>query len=186
MKQEGTIRHKLKQVIYRYLQDQIRQGLRQEPQNCKYNATLPSEVTGDEPVAVCLFGADNPQTWVPSICDANVDGGQRAAHCSVFCLRRSKEQIKESFKKELKSMSVADMAFNYPDITALRWVLDDSEDLPVETEEDKVPEPVTVTVPEQAAPPTPEQAEPPVLEATAPLDRGSESAKRKPWYKTLL
>lgn len=125
MRSPGAIRHKLNQVRYRYLKKRIETELRPVPGNCTFNAPM-----GDEGHALCLFGAGSPQTWKPSFCDERLDGGARAKGCSMFCARRTKDQVKDEFETEFNTFTIADVAYRYPDMAALIWVL--GEDAPEE------------------------------------------------------
>lgn len=126
MRSPGAIRHKLNQVRYRYLKKRIDADLRPAPGNCTFNAPM-----GEDGHALCLFGAGDPQTWKPSFCDERLDGGVRAKSCSMFCARRTKEQVKDEFEAEFNTFTIADVAYRYPDMAALIWVLgEDSPEVP--------------------------------------------------------
>lgn len=122
MKSAGTVRHKLTQVRFRYLKKRLEMELQQAPGNCRFNAELP-----DDGYSICVYGAESTDTWVASYCDVRIDQGARAQSCSTFCHRRSKEQIKEEFGRELNAMSLPEVAARWPDMAALIWVLDGEE-----------------------------------------------------------
>lgn len=175
VKSAGSIRHKISQIRYRHLKKRLEAELRPVPGNCAYNAVIPQPVLptgqthngvpvgipvstgGGSPVGlgICMFGAGDLTKWKPTFCDEQVDGGLRAKKCSDFCPRRSKEQVKEAFAQELQEMSLAEVAYNYPDLAALIWVLDES-DLPTldaaeEPQEAPASEPTPSPAPVQAA-----------------------------------
>lgn len=193
MKSAGAIKHKLNQVRFRYLKKRIEAELRQVPENCRYNSVLPRPGAGQTvPPAVCLHGASSPETWTASYCDRQVDGGMRARECSAFCAKRTKDEIKEEFRQELERLAIHEVAFHYPDMAALIWVLDADdvsipEEDPLPTEEgtpsvpdsspeaDPAPQATPVVAEEEQEPPA-RPPEPPALPAVA----------KKPWYARLL
>jgi len=142
VKSAGSIRHKISQIRYRHLKKRLEAELRKVPGNCTYNAVIPipsqmhSEKNVESPskgdnlgFGICMLGADELDKWKPTFCDDRVDGGLRAKKCSVFCPRHTKEQVKAAFISELQEMTLAEVAYNYPDLAALIWVLDEA-DLP--------------------------------------------------------
>lgn len=122
MKSSGAVRHKLTQVRFRHLKKKLEAGLRPTPENCKFNAR-----GLENSFNFCLYGAGNPETWVATLCDVQVDGGARARSCTLFCPRRDKDQIKDEFNKDLGEMGFPEIASQYPDMAALIWVLDDED-----------------------------------------------------------
>lgn len=211
MKSAGAVKHKLNQVRFRHQKKRIEAELRRVPGNCLYNATVPAptlpsgfKVAGENgqmldvgvpvPVAdpnpvglgICLHGAGDPTTWKPTFCDENIDGGARAKKCDLFCPRKSKEQVKEEFARELEGMTFAEVAYRYPDMAALVWVLDE-DDLPTVPEEPQHPE----SAAEAPAPPVQvRNPEPPeARETTAlaiPTARQVEPEPARPWWARWL
>lgn len=152
MKTVGAIKHKLNQVRFRHLKRRLEAELRQTPSNCRFNAEVPSHpsldgsgVTVEHP-SLCMYGAGEG-AWTLSYCDARVDNGLRAKQCPMFCSRRTKDEVKEEFTTQLDQMTLPEVAFHYPDMAALLWVLD-PEDVsePVEPEVPIAPA-VTAAIP---------------------------------------
>jgi len=128
LKSEGAIRHKIKQVRFRYLKRAIEESLVKRPENCVHNA--PIEGSGDEPVRICFAQIDHVARR-GVVCDARFGGCERAASCSLFTPARTKDAVKSEFYGDLESMSFPEIAYNYPDMAALLWVLaDDGLDVP--------------------------------------------------------
>jgi hypothetical protein len=165
VKSAGAIKHKLNQVRFRHMKKRIEAELRRAPGNCTFNAVVQPPTSPDGEVrnghgfgvGLCLYGAGDPSTWKPTFCDERVDGGARAKDCGLFCPRKSKDRVKEEFRRELDGMTLPEVAFRYPDMAALIWVLDE-EDIPeVEADEgdredtppseDETPEPVAAIAP---------------------------------------
>lgn len=126
MKSPGAVKHKLNQVRFRYQKRRIEEELRVSPDNCAFNAKMP-----DDGMSLCLDGAAEPASWKATFCDERLDGGARAKTCGRFCPRRTKEQVKQEFQRELETYTLGDVAYHYPDMAALIWVLGD-EDVPAE------------------------------------------------------
>lgn len=203
MKSAGSIRHKISQIRYRHLKKRLETELRQVPGNCAYNAVIPqpSIPTGlrhngtpigaplptgaDSPVGygLCMFGAGDLSKWTPTFCDEQVDGGVRAKKCKDFCPRRSKEQVKEAFAQELQEMTLAEVAYHYPDLAALIWVLDESDlpplEAPDEEDADTASPPVVEMPPE--TPPEPAVA-PAASEELLPVP----VERKSTWWSRLL
>jgi hypothetical protein len=215
LKSAGAIRHKINQIRFRHLKKRLEAELRQTPGNCAFNVTVPQPIlptgqfhngtpigvplpTGDpSPVGfgLCLFGAGDIVKWKPTFCDEQVDGGLRAKKCSDFCPRRAKEQVKAEFARELGEMSLAEVAYNYPDLAALIWVLD-ATDLPMEGTSDMEPsleeparlmeEPARLMEERPVVPPV---VEPEVLaptETPAPTVELPEVVPPKTWWSRLI
>jgi len=123
MKSESQIRHKLKQVLYRHLQKKIRGLFR--PSGCIYNV---SGMFQEQTVGMCNYGNRGKHIIV---CDSRVEGcNQQAVDCSWFKPAQSKEDVKASFKELAGDLSKrGQLAFEYPDVAALMWVLEDIGDL---------------------------------------------------------
>jgi hypothetical protein len=191
VKSVGTIKHKLNQVRFRYLKKLIEAEFRPTPGNCRHNVLLPKyaslepgSVTEHPPVGVCAYGMTDPSSgWPLSHCDERVDGGSRARSCDKFCPRRTKEEVKEDFRQKLDAMTFPEVAFNYPDMAALIWVLDTSD---VSVPED-VPPPTPVVVSEEPDPPTDAGSPPaPLVEELPPSEPPRQEPPKKPWYARLL
>ena len=120
MKTEGAIRQKLKQVRFRYLKGLIEDALARRPNNCFHNGPL----EGADSVRVCFDQVDVPGRKIV-ICDDRIGGCDRTASCAQFRPKNDKTLIKSTFYAELEEMSFPEIAFNYPDMAALLWVLAD-------------------------------------------------------------
>lgn len=125
MKSKGEILQKLKQVRYRHIKKGIRKGLSRQPQNCAHNRQI-DLILG---LRVCshanvldtfLMGSELP------VCDAE-NGPDQSKTCDYFCPARDKSEIREQIKTRLNSKEVGEIAFHYPDVAALIWVLDDKD-----------------------------------------------------------
>lgn len=199
MRTESAIRHKLKQVKFRYLKKYLAEYYRQSPEDCMYNLLMPP--AGDDYIpSVCGWGRNGPG-WEPSYCDRTLDDGQRARECTFFCRssERTKAQIKADFDQHLRGLSIAMVASNYPDMAALLWVLGVDvvpEDVFEDDAEIEDPSPPAIVI--VAPPNTEDVSSPPYVEdVPSPpeipsLEEGKEEApvevtkKKDPWYKGLL
>lgn len=132
MQTEGAIRHKLKQVRFRYLKRRLETGLAASPGNCAHNVGF--STPGHEDIRVCGHGMGQPG-WQGSICDERFGGCARAETCSLFQSRQSKDEIKDAFYAELSGMSLPEIAYNFPDMAALLWVLAPEAAGPVDSNE---------------------------------------------------
>ena len=143
MKSKGEVLHKIRQVRFRHIKKAIRKGLARHPHNCSYN-----KETEIHPfrVRVCshpdmLSGSELP------ICDSRL--GDLSPNCDKFCAKHCKEDIKDQVKSLLNSPELGEVAYHYPDVAALVWVLDsddmadfqdlDDEDQPPDAEEVDLP-----------------------------------------------
>jgi hypothetical protein len=117
MKSEGSIRHKLKQVKYRIVQKAIRNNLSRKPCNCSHSGLVKGS-NGDDLFYVCLLDADKPKEWDGMICDQSVP-----PNCPFFKPQKTKEEIETEIDDLLASGDMGAIASQYPDISALLWVL---------------------------------------------------------------
>lgn len=123
MKTEGAIRQKLKQVRFRYLKQRIEAALDRRPENCTHNGSLEGVVASDT-VRVCFAQVDVQGRKIV-LCDERFGGCARSESCSLFTSRQSKADVKAEFYAELEGMSFPEIAYNYPDMAALLWVIAD-------------------------------------------------------------
>lgn len=121
MRSEGAIRHKLKQVRFRYLKRKIESVLGHRPENCAHNVAFNA---GDDVVRVCVVQIDVAGRR-GVVCDERFGGCARAANCPTFTPARSKDQVRSEFYADLMRMTLPEIAYNYPDMAALLWVLSD-------------------------------------------------------------
>lgn len=183
MKSIGAIKHKLNQVRFRHLKKRLELDLKQVPCNCIYNVSIPQmEESVSEGYTVCMFGAGDILNWKPSFCDERLDAGLRARSCPSFCSRRTKEDVKKEFQQDLEQMSLPEVAYHYPDMAALLWVLDASDIK--EVSEDTLEEEELILAPILKEPLETQSVseEKPVSEVGAL----TLTAPKKPWYAKLL
>lgn len=119
MKSEGAIRHKLRQVRFRYLKQRISAAMARRPTNCIHNGVVD---TKPESVRICFNQIDIPNRKVV-VCDDRFDGCARAETCAAFALKNTKAAVKTEFYAELEGMTFPEIAYHYPDMAALLWVL---------------------------------------------------------------
>ena len=122
MKSEGAIRHKLKQVRFRYLKKRIEESLDKRPENCTNNGVLDMGMAS--PIRACFAQMDIPGRH-GIVCDERFGGCARAEACNQFAGRHDKVEVKGAFYAELEGMSFPEIAYSYPDMAALLWVLAD-------------------------------------------------------------
>lgn len=153
MKSEGAIRHKLKQVRFRYLKRRIEGSLDRRPENCTHNGVM----DGSDAIRACFLQVDvTGRRGV--VCDERFGGCARAGSCPHFALRHDKNSVKSEFYTDLDAMSFPEIAYNYPDMAALLWVLaDEGLDVPrPDPNEFDLSEPTTPPDPGVASTPAPE------------------------------
>jgi len=136
------------------------------PSNCQHNVPFGVPGTTDE-VRVCSVGSDKPG-WRGTVCDERYNGCARASSCGLFTLKANKYEVKDAFYAELEGMTFPEIAYHFPDMAALLWVLSEdghSTSVPDANEFDlsdvSVPTPIEVPVASvevTEAPITPEQA----------------------------
>jgi hypothetical protein len=124
VKEEGAIKHKLKQVRFRHLKKRVEAALKPTPEACLHNRALVHPLSDDTPVGVCIHP---DQEAGENLCDAAWEGCAKAKQCPLFTPRVSKEEAKVQFKDSLAEMDFAEIAFLYPDMAALMWVLGQEE-----------------------------------------------------------
>ena len=118
MKTPGETRQKVKQVRYRHLKKRLEDRLQQVPENCLHNGEYPGCI-----YRACLYGlAENG--WNGCVCDVRLDGETRAQNCSTYTPAVSKEDVREAFASFLQEAPLREIAYHYPDLAALLWVLD--------------------------------------------------------------
>lgn len=121
MRDEKHVRKKLLELKQKHLRRKLHKHLQPLPENCKHNQThvgTNKEEDGQEEVGLCMLGHENIEEWPGNICEAP----EKAEKCPFFNPKRSKEELIEEFKEEMKDPEV--LAYEYPDIAALQWVLE--------------------------------------------------------------
>lgn len=121
MKSEGALRHKLKQVRFRHLKKRVADRLRPRPENCIHNRLLKHPLV-DDPVGSCIHP---DQEEHHNLCDREWGGCEKAKACKLFETAQSKDEVKDEFREGLEASSFAEIAYIYPDMAALMWVLDE-------------------------------------------------------------
>lgn len=134
MKSESAVKSKLRQTLYRHRKKELQGSLRIIPSNCVHNV----QMVGQEGVSigVCGHGRTTDQ-WNQRICDGRHGGQVVASQCPYF-QTQDPELLKEQFKEFLRGASPGEIALRYPDVMALKWVLDlgDFEDILLELEKE--------------------------------------------------
>jgi len=123
MKTEGKTRHKLKQVLYRHLQKRIKAIYK--PSGCIHNKP---GIFHEQTLGMCQYSNRGKHLVV---CDSDVEGcKQVTSNCSWFKPKQSKEDVKTAFKELAGDPARrGQLAYEYPDVAALMWVLGDIGDL---------------------------------------------------------
>ena len=116
MKNEGAIKHKLKQVRTRHLHKLLDTSLRKRPHNCIFNERQVGE--GGVEIHVCLKDM--------TVCDGRFEGVEKAKGCPIFSPIKDKASLKDEFREFVDTASRAEIAFRYPDMAPLMWVLDNA------------------------------------------------------------
>jgi hypothetical protein len=139
VKGESDIKKKLDQVRFRHLKRTVRTSLSRRPENCAYNRKLGDGSTPDMPaIGVCMYKGNHPD----GVCDEAFGGRHRAAGCPYFEAPAA-EDVRGDFDEFLAQADAGEIAYHFPDMAALLWVLDeapapdtlipDGDDIPRET-----------------------------------------------------
>lgn len=125
MKTEGKVRQQLKQVVFRHLKKEIESSQKRVSQNCVFNTD------GSVPGYPSQCRHYSRQF---KVCDSSVNPSV-CQRCEIFVLKRDPEHVKLDFR-QLMTEEKSVVAEKYPDIAALRWVLEEEvpEDLMEEVE----------------------------------------------------
>ncbi len=128
MRNRKEILKKLSQVRYRHLKKLTRTGLSRKPCNCVYNVTLGDGTKPKEPaVGVCTYKVLEGRS-PDGICDEKFGGHARAGSCPVFETNRTAVEIREEFDAFLNDAGFGEIAYHFPDMAALLWVLNEVPD----------------------------------------------------------
>lgn len=123
MRSRKETQKKLAQVRFRHLKKLKRTGLSRRPCNCVYNVKVGEGHKPNQPnVGVCTFKVLDGQD-PDGVCDENFGGLARAQNCPVFEANQTSEMIKEDFDNFLANASFGEIAYHFPDMAALLWVL---------------------------------------------------------------
>lgn len=121
MRSEGAIKHKLKQLRFRYLKKLLDANFKRNPGNCKHNHR---HTQGKGEIGLCLYGSDEPESWKGIVCDEEVGGIRQARSCDYFTPHKTKLELKSEFDTLVRG-DIAKVASRYPDMAALLWALGD-------------------------------------------------------------
>lgn len=117
----SKIKQKLKQIKFRHLKRYLSANLTEDSRNCVHN----ERVVGKKgEVCVCGYEGSNHYS---QICDYNYNK-KLAKECGLFCPKKSKDELKAEFFTFIDESSRGAVAKEFPDVTALLWVLDLFED----------------------------------------------------------
>lgn len=122
MKSEGSVRHKLKQVRFRYMKKELEQTLSVCSRNCMWNRTVS---VGTTSVGMC-----GHQAYANTLCDDNASEGAIPNQCPEYKPRFSKSEVKDAFYGQLQNSTLPEIAYRYPDMAALLWVLSEDDEVP--------------------------------------------------------
>lgn len=126
LRSSSQVRQKLKQAMFRHLQQELQDNFKATPEGCSHNHFTP--IGGSpERVGICRFDGTTPEGVLSprgGVCDARVTGCLVQAHaCKCWAALYSKEKIKGDFRN-LMASDRGMIAARYPDVAALMWVLD--------------------------------------------------------------
>ncbi len=131
----SKVKQKLKQVKFRHLKAYLSDNLKADPRNCTHNE-ISTSINGE--VGVCAYEGS---TIYGTVCDTNF-GKDLSKDCGLFCPKRSKEELKREFYDFIDNSSIGEVAKEFPDVTALIWVLNtlgaDDSDIDLEEHYEKI------------------------------------------------
>lgn len=123
MQPRSKVQHRLKQLIFRHLQKQLRANFKKGAETCRHN--VPEDLGDGSWIGRCgLVQPDGKPRNI--ICDARLDQDGVAKGCPLWEPLQSKEEIRGAFEKVVRDPDLGVVAAEYPDIAALRWVLSES------------------------------------------------------------
>lgn len=176
MRSRKEIKRKVKQVRFRHLKKLTRTGMSRRPCNCVYNVTIGDGTKPKEPaIGVCTYKVLEGQS-PDGICDEKFGGTARAASCPVFEANRTAQEIRDEFDEFLRTATFGEIAYHFPDMAALLWVLNEAPDNNTFVPEGEVISPD----PEKLTPSTSPMQTFPQLEDLLTSD------ERHPYYLELL
>ena len=152
MKTPSAVRQKLKQLRFRYLKKWLDATLKVAPHNCAHNVVF-EPPNGAPEIRCCTLIRESGSLVKPPavygvVCDPRHGGLERAAACPHYKPLCEKETAKKEFYDELNSMTLPQIAAEYPDMAALLWVLGEDSDPADESEfDDPVPDPPVESAP---------------------------------------
>jgi len=130
--------------------------------------------TPSEPnVGVCAYKVAKGQEY-DGVCDEKFGGRARAASCPVFQADREADNIREEFDSFLREADFGEIAYHFPDMAALLWVLS------------KLPEDGTEDPDDEGLPDEIEEIMPLKTQVFPPAEDLRSDDSRSPWYLELL
>ena len=131
----SKVKQKLKQVKFRHLKEYLSENLKEDPRNCAHNEITTSP-TGE--VGTCAYDGSS---FFGNICDVSFNKDM-SRDCGLFCPTKSKELLKKEFFEFIDNSSLGEVAKEFPDVTALIWVLTtlgaDGSDIELEEHYEKI------------------------------------------------
>lgn len=174
MRNRKEIQKKLSQVRFRHLKKMVRTGLSRRPCNCAHNVSLGPGNTPSEPnVGVCAYKVAKGQEY-DGVCDEKFGGRARAASCPVFQANQDADSIREEFDTFLSQADFGEIAYHFPDMAALLWVLS-------EHPNDETHDPDNEGLSEDV-----EEIMPLKTQVFPPVEDLQADDSRSPWYLELL
>jgi hypothetical protein len=177
LKTPSAVRQKLKQLRFRYIKKWLDTTLKVAPHNCAHNVVF-EPPNGAPEIRCCTLIRESGSLVKPPaiygvVCDPRHGGLERAAACPHYKPLYEKDTVKREFYDELNSMTLPQIAAEYPDMAALLWVLGEDSD-PADAAEFDDPAPPAPPAPMEDVPvhlpvPTPLSVEPPASVARAAM-----------------
>jgi hypothetical protein len=134
VKTENEIRKLAEDLLRRDLSDRLAQSSRVLPCNCKYNHKHPLDTrkkvlgcgnskynTMDDltrTIGLCMYGAEDPETWPGTICEDDVD----AQRCPTFSPLKPSQEVTQEFKSLVQDLDWLEV--NIPKVWALYWTIE--------------------------------------------------------------
>lgn len=123
MRSPSQVRQQLKQLKFRARKKVLSDNFKVSPCRCRYNKEV--KLSERLSVGTCTYREDG---WEVVVCDeSSASGRKQARNCSKFCPLKTSDDIKEEFEALIRdaenSGDVGPVAYFYPDIAALLWVL---------------------------------------------------------------
>lgn len=124
MQAEGLVHQRLKQVLFRHLQKELRANFKCYPESCRHNRGEMLLADGYDEGAVGVCGYVREGKPLRIVCDSRIAGGQEQARtCEWWTPLRDKKEIRQDFHKLISGSDLGAIASKYPDAAALMWVL---------------------------------------------------------------
>lgn len=129
MRSESSIKHQIKQVMFRHRKKWLRKGMARHPENCVYN---------EESTQVGCYRYCIHKSRAGILCDSRYGGEQIASQCPFFQSCNNPDDLKVEFDDFVESASKQELAQEFPDLVALLWTLGEDHvgELSIEEEED--------------------------------------------------